>query len=341
MSAWTSGAPLWSAANIPSDRSTPTRLAAGRRELASTGRRCHTPGRARGCRPAGASAATVWRRHRDVQPERHDPVHEVVARRDGVEHRRGPRAPSRRPAARCRRSSSPSGARPSLLRSPATRPRSGRSLAGARSLARSRRQLSGLRTFVDCAHDLRSVRAAGLEDGARLDRGGGGEVGQGGGDRHARRGARPRLDLGVRPCAQRAPARARGGVRVLDDRDGDQPAHVAHPARPDGRLQQLPQPGAARQDHVHRRRGVRRPARLGHRRRLVRERVPQLRLRLPEAVGPSAHARGGGADRHEHVDAAGDDVPGPALRGGAPRTATPNRCSSRARRCGSAAAASR
>ena len=51
------------------------------------------------------------------------------------------------------------------------------------------------------------------------------------------------------------------------------------PPRPDGRLQRLPQPGAAGQDHVDDRRHQRRPARLGHRRRLVRERVPRLRLR--------------------------------------------------------------
>ena len=41
----------------------------------------------------------------------------------------------------------------------------------------------------------------------------------------ARRGARPRLALGLRPLPQRAGAGARDDVRVLDDDGGDQPAH--------------------------------------------------------------------------------------------------------------------
>ena len=54
----------------------------------------------------------------------------------------------------------------------------------------------------------------------------------------------------------------------------------------------LPAAVAAGQDHLDRRRDLRRPARLGHRRRLVRERVPGLRLRVPGRQGPHRHAAG-------------------------------------------------
>ena len=86
------------------------------------------------------------------------------------------------------------------------------------------------------------------------------------------------------------------------------------PPRADGRLQQLSQPGPAGEDHLDGRRRLRRAPRLGHRRRVVRERVPRLRLRVPEAEGPHRHAARDGRDRHEHVDPAGDDVQGRALR---------------------------
>ena len=149
---------------------------------------------------------------------------------------------------------------------------------------------------------VRGVHAAGLEDGAGVDRRRAGEVGQGGRDRPARRAARLRLDLGVRPLPQRAPPGARGGVRVLDDDHRGEPADEPHPARPDGRLQRLPQPRAAGEDHVDGRRRVGRPAGLGHRRRVVRERVPRLRLRVPEAEGSHRDAPRDGRDREEHVD---------------------------------------
>ena len=130
----------------------------------------------------------------------------------------------------------------------------------------------------------------------------GGEVVEGRRDRPARRAARLRLDLGLRPLPQRAPAGPRGGVRVLDDDHRDQPADEPHPPRADGRLQQLPQPRAAGEDHLDGRRHLRRAPRLGHRRRLVRERVPRLRLRVPEAEGPHRHAARDGRDRQEPVD---------------------------------------
>ena len=95
--------------------------------------------------------------------------------------------------------------------------------------------------------------------------------------------ARLRLDLGLRPLPQRAATGPRGGLRVLDDDRRDQPAHQPDPPRPDGGLQLVPGAGAAGQDHVDDRRDLRRPPRLGHRRRLVRARVQGLRLRVPAA----------------------------------------------------------
>ena len=70
----------------------------------------------------------------------------------------------------------------------------------------------------------------------------------------ARRTAGLRLDLGLRPLPQRARARARDDVRVLDDACRAQPAHDTM------RLGQMVgcapyrQPGTARQDHVQHRR---------------------------------------------------------------------------------------
>ena len=49
---------------------------------------------------------------------------------------------------------------------------------------------------------------------------------------------------------------ARGRVRVLDHAGRHQPAHEPHPARPDGRLHAVPQPGAAGQDHLEHRRDL-------------------------------------------------------------------------------------
>ncbi len=56
-------------------------------------------------------------------------------------------------------------------------------------------------------------------------------------------------------------------------------------ARPDGRLQLLSPAERAGEDHLDHRRHQRRPSRLGDRCRLVRERVPRLRLRVPRAEG--------------------------------------------------------
>ena len=69
------------------------------------------------------------------------------------------------------------------------------------------------------------------------------------------------------------------------------------PPRPDGRVRAVPQPGSAGQDHLEHRRDVGRPARLGHRRGLVRARVRRLRLRLPRGQGPHRGAAGDRRDR--------------------------------------------
>ena len=67
--------------------------------------------------------------------------------------------------------------------------------------------------------------------------------------RAARRGARLRLDLGVRPLPQRADAGARGGVRVLDHDGRARAGDDADPARPDGELHVVPTADAHGEDH--------------------------------------------------------------------------------------------
>ena len=119
-----------------------------------------------------------------------------------------------------------------------------------------------------------------------------------------RRGARLRLDLGLRPLPQRADARPRSGVRVLDDDGGARAGHVHDPARADGELHLVPATDAHREDHQLDRRHLRWSPRLGCRRRLVRARVPRLRLRLPAARGADRDAARGGRDREDDVDRA-------------------------------------
>ena len=89
-----------------------------------------------------------------------------------------------------------------------------------------------------------------------------------------------------------------------------------HPPRPDGQLRRLPQPGPGRQDHLDHRRHLRRPPRLGHRRRVVRPGVPGLRLRLPVRRRPHPHAARDRRDREAHVDRARRHLRGPPLQRG-------------------------
>ena len=133
-------------------------------------------------------------------------------------------------------------------------------------------------------HDLRSVHAAGLEDGVGRHR-----------RRRRRSGTRrsrsPPLaeqlgydSIWVYDHFHNVPrAGARGDVRVLDDDGGDQPAHVDDPPRPDGRLHAYRNPGLLAKITSNIDVISRRPPRLGHRRRLVRARVPRLRLRVPDS----------------------------------------------------------
>ena len=140
--------------------------------------------------------------------------------------------------------------------------------------------------------DVRGVHPPGLEDGARRPS-------------PTRRTSGPRPSRS--PCSPRSSATTRSGSTTTSTTcrcpptrpmfecwttiAAHQPAHVADPPRPDGRLHAVPQPGAAGEDHLDHRRDLRRPPRLGHRRRLVRARVPGLRLRVPDAEGAHRHAR--------------------------------------------------
>ena len=151
------------------------------------------------------------------------------------------------------------------------------------------------------SHDLRNVRATGLEDGAGRHPRPRGEVG---GDRRGRgagRRAGLRLDLGLRPLPQRPRARPRDDVRVLDDPGGAEPADLAGAARSDGQLRAVPEPRDDRQDHLQHRRHLGWTARLGDRRRLVRRRVQGLRLRLPVERRPDPDAARDGRDREADV----------------------------------------
>ena len=140
--------------------------------------------------------------------------------------------------------------------------------AAGRSGAAPRRPA---RAVVGSPHDddwrFGALRAAGLEDRARRDRRRRRAVAALPGHRAHRRGARLRLDLGLRPLPQRADAGARGGLRVLDDDGRARAGDHADPARSDGELHVVPAPDAHRQDHQLHRRDLGRPARLGRRRR--------------------------------------------------------------------------
>ena len=133
---------------------------------------------------------------------------------------------------------------------------------------------------------------------------------------------------------------ARDDVRVLDDAGRDQPAHLAHQARPDGRVRAVPQPGAAGEDHLEHRRDVGRPPHLGRRRRLVPARVHRLRLRVPGGGRPHPRAARDRRDREGDVVRARRQLRRAGTSRSRARSATRSRCSSRTPRSSSAAAAS-
>ena len=116
---------------------------------------------------------------------------------------------------------------------------------------------------------------------------------------------------------------------------------VAHPARPDGRLRAVPQPGAAGEDHLHHRRDLAAAASTGasapagtttsSRATATSSRRPKDRIGMLRETVEIVKA---------HVDRARRHLRGPALHARRARSATRSRCSSRTRRSGSAAAAS-
>src|SRR5438093_1308805 len=79
----------------------------------------------------------------------------------------------------------------------------------------------------------------------------------------------------------RATARARALLRGVDGDGRTRAHHLARPHRPDGDVRVVPQRRAPCQAGGLRRRDVRRPSRLGHRRRLVPRGVRGLRLGVP------------------------------------------------------------
>ena len=99
-------------------------------------------------------------------------------------------------------------------------------------------------------------------------------------------------------------------------------------------------PVAAGEDHLEHRRDVRRPAHLGHRRRVVRARVQGLRLPVPQGVGPDRGAPRDGRDREGDVERARRAATTGSTSSSTARSATRSRSSSRTRRSSSAAAAS-
>ena len=91
-----------------------------------------------------------------------------------------------------------------------------------------------------------------------------GEVGEGGRDRRCSPRSSGYDSLWVYDHFHNVPVPAHETMfECWTDDGGDQPAHEPDPARPDGRLRAVPQPGAAGEDHVEHRRDRRRAPRLG------------------------------------------------------------------------------
>ena len=156
---------------------------------------------------------------------------------------------------------------------------------------------------------FRRLRPAGLEDGPGRDRGpiravrGDDARGQG-----RRRDGRLRLRLGLRPLPHRPRADHEYRLRGVDDVRGSCARYAKRQDRPDGHLQRLPQPRAARQDRLDGRRDEQRTPTLRPGCRLVRAGVARLRLRLPRGPGKDEDVQGGVRDRPPHVHRGRPDV---------------------------------
>ena len=107
-----------------------------------------------------------------------------------------------------------------------------------------------------------------------------------------------RLALDVGPPVSHRRRLARPHLRGLHDARRLGRGHPEGDARPDGRRQHLPQPGAGGEDGHDPRPHERRPRDPGHRRRLVRDGARGLRdrLRLGLRRAPRLAGRGGGPD---------------------------------------------
>ena len=116
---------------------------------------------------------------------------------------------------------------------------------------------------------IRSVRASGLDPRPHGHQGSGGAI-RGNDSRDPDRGAPGlRLDLALRSLPHLLQTGARNHVRMLDLDRRAGPRHQPHPARADGHVQRISEPGAAGEDGVDCGRSEPRPARLRDRGRLV------------------------------------------------------------------------
>ena len=156
----------------------------------------------------------------------------------------------------------------------------------------------------------------------------------------ARRTARIRPPLGVRPLRDRADPRAHTRVRSVHDPRRTGAAHRDDQARPARHVRRVPQRGIARQGSRVCRRVLRGPAHLRARRGVVRPRVPGVRDPVPERGHPPADPRGDARGREAALDRGDGHATRASTSRSTARTATRNRSSS-CPRSGSVAAARR
>ena len=120
--------------------------------------------------------------------------------------------------------------------------------------------------------------------------------------RAARRGARLRRVLPLRPLPAHRRGRSRPGLdRRVDDARRDRTRDVAHPARHARHTGDVPVPGPARDPGRAGRRDERRPRRARARRRVVRRRARVVRDPVPGDGRALRDARRAARDRHRPV----------------------------------------